>query len=122
MVNQEHFLTILHVHSTESGTIAEALQSFLQQKQLDLRKLIGQDMMVLLHLLGNGVNQRIQTSSAHAIHPLFFSQVTAHINSGSCISEGDKEVFFGTMTHFNSGSYTCERDKVVFWNHDQRWK
>ena len=39
---EEHFLTVLHVHSTNSGTIAEALQSFLQLKQLDLRKLTGQ--------------------------------------------------------------------------------
>ena len=39
---EEHFLTILHVRSTDAGTITEALQSFLQQKQLDPRKLIGQ--------------------------------------------------------------------------------
>ena len=39
---EEHFLMVLHVHSTDADTIAEALQSFLQQKQLDLRKLIGQ--------------------------------------------------------------------------------
>ena len=32
---------VLHVRSTDDGTITEALQS-LQQKQLDLRKLIGQ--------------------------------------------------------------------------------
>ena len=39
---EEHFLTVHHVCSTDAGTIAEAVQSFLQQKQLDLRKLIGQ--------------------------------------------------------------------------------
>ena len=39
--SEEHFLTVLHVRSTDAGTITEALQS-LQQKQLDLRKLIGQ--------------------------------------------------------------------------------
>ena len=33
---------VLLFHSTVSGTITEALQSFLQQKQLELRKLIGQ--------------------------------------------------------------------------------
>ena len=32
-------------------------------------------------------------------HPLFLSQITARFNSGSCISEGDQD---------------------VFWNHDQR--
>ena len=40
---EEHFLTLLHVPSADAGTIAEALQSFIQQKQLDLRKLIGQE-------------------------------------------------------------------------------
>ena len=39
---EKNFLTVLHVCSTDAGTIAEALFSFLQQKQLDLRKLIGQ--------------------------------------------------------------------------------
>ena len=39
---EEHFLMVLHVRSTDAGTIKEALQSFLQEKQLDLRKLIGQ--------------------------------------------------------------------------------
>ena len=39
---EKHFLTLLHICSTDVGTIAEALQSFLQQEQLDLRKLIGQ--------------------------------------------------------------------------------
>ena len=38
---EEHFLMVLHVRSTDGDTIAEALQSFIQQKQLDLRKLIG---------------------------------------------------------------------------------
>ena len=33
----EHFLTVLHVCSTDAGTITEALQSFLQQKQLYLK-------------------------------------------------------------------------------------
>ena len=39
---EEHFLTVLHVRSTDAGTIGETLQFFLQQKQLDPRKLIGQ--------------------------------------------------------------------------------
>ena len=33
--------SILHVRSTDTGTISEALRSSIQQKQLDLRKLIG---------------------------------------------------------------------------------
>ena len=43
---------VLHVHSPDSDTITEALQFFLQQKQVDLRKLTDKDMMVLLCLLG----------------------------------------------------------------------
>ena len=38
---EEHFLTILHVRSTDSSTIAEDLQSLILQRQL-LKKLIGQ--------------------------------------------------------------------------------
>ena len=38
---EEHFLMVHHVRSTDAGTVAEALQP-LQQKQLDIRKLIGQ--------------------------------------------------------------------------------
>ena len=41
-IPEEHYLTVLHIRPTDAGTIAEALQSILQQKQLDLRKFIGQ--------------------------------------------------------------------------------
>ena len=66
---KEHFLTVLHVHSTDAGGIAEALQS-LQQKQLDLRKLIGQGYDGVATFAGkiSGVHKRIRTSSAHAIY------------------------------------------------------
>ena len=49
---EEYFLTVLHVRSTDAGTIAEALQSFVQHKQLYLRKLIGQGYDGAVHLLG----------------------------------------------------------------------
>ena len=39
---EKNFLTVLHVCSTDASSSTEALQSFLQQKQLDLRKLTGQ--------------------------------------------------------------------------------
>ena len=59
----------LHVSSTDAGTITEALQSF-QQKQLDLRKLIGQGYDGVATFSGkiSGVHKQIQTSSAHAIY------------------------------------------------------
>ena len=65
-----HFLTVLHVHSTDASSITKVLQPFLQQKQLDLRKLIGQGYDGAATFAGkiSGVHKRIQTSSAHAIH------------------------------------------------------
>ena len=96
---EEHFLKVLHVHSIDAGTIAEALQSFLQQKQFDLRKLISQGYDGAATFAG-----KIWRSWANSdllclcnLHPLFLSQVTARFSSGSCISEGDKDVF-ETMT------------------------
>ena len=67
---EEHFLMVPHIHSTDAGTIAEALQSFLQHKQLDLRKLIGQGYDGAAIFAGkiSGVHKRIQTSSVHAIY------------------------------------------------------
>ena len=66
---EEHFLTVLHVRSTGAVTIAETLQSFLQQKLLDLRKLIGQGYDGAATFAGkiSGVHKQIQTSYAHAI-------------------------------------------------------
>ena len=39
---EEHFLSILHVKSTNAATITEAITSFLNENNLDYRKLIGQ--------------------------------------------------------------------------------
>ena len=64
---EEDFLMVLHIHSTDAGTITEALQSFLQQKQFDLRKLIGQGSDDAATGKISGDHKRIQTSSAHAI-------------------------------------------------------
>ena len=47
----------------------------------------------------SGVLKRTDFLSSCNLHPLFLSQVTAHFDSGCCISEEDKD---------------------VFWNHDQR--
>ena len=92
---------VLHVCFTDADTMTEALQSFLQQKQLDLRKVIGQGYDGAATFAGkiSGVHKRIQTSSAHAIYIHCSCHRLQHFNSGSCISEGDKD---------------------VFWNHDQR--
>ena len=61
---------VLHVCSRDGGTIAEALQAFLQQKQLDLRKLVGSEYDGAATFAGkiSGVHKRTQTSSAHALY------------------------------------------------------
>ena len=102
---EEYFLTAHHVRFTDACTIAKALQSFLQQKQLDLRKLICQGYDCAATFAGKigGVHKRIQKFTAHAIylHQQFLSQVTTHFNSGSCINEGDKAFFCGIEWHPN---------------------
>ena len=96
---ENHFLTVLYVCSTDAGTIGEALQSFLQQKQLDLRKLTSQGYQGTVTFAGevSGLHKQADLFFSCNLHPLFLSQVTVHFNSGSCISEGDQDVF-GTIT------------------------
>ena len=96
---EEHFLTALHVRSTNAGTIAEALQS-LQQKQLDLRKLFGQGYDGAATLAGeiSGVYKEIQTSSAHAI----YIQCSCHRLQLASIQAA-----------------ASVKEIRMFWNHDQ---
>ena len=60
---------VLHVRSTDVGSIAEVLQYFLQQKQHELRKLIGQGYDGGATFAGkiSEVYKKIQTYSAHGI-------------------------------------------------------
>ena len=60
----------MSIRSTDAGTITEALQSFLQQKELDLRKLIGQGYDGAATFAGkiSEVHKQIQTSTAHSIY------------------------------------------------------
>ena len=39
---EEHFLTVLHICAQDASTISDAISSFLESKNLDYRKLIGQ--------------------------------------------------------------------------------
>ena len=98
---EEHFLTALHVRSTDAGTIEEALQSSLQQKQLDLRKLIGQGYDGAATFAGkiSGVYKIIQTSSAHAIyiHCSCHRLQLASIQAAASVKE-IRMFCFGTLT------------------------
>ena len=55
---EDHFLMVIYVHSKDAGTVGDALQSFLQQKQLDLRKLTSQGYQGVVTFAGmvNGLN------------------------------------------------------------------
>ena len=98
---EEHFLTILHVRSTDASPIAEALQSSLQQKQLDLRKLIAQGYDGAATFAGkiSGIHKRIQTASAHEIyiHCSCHRLQLASIHEDASVKE--IRMFFGTMTN-----------------------
>ena len=81
-------------------SIAEAIQFFLQQKQLDLGKLIGQGYGGAATFAGkiSGVHKRIQTSSAHAIY-IHCSCHRLHLASiQTAASVKEIRIFFGTMT------------------------
>ena len=43
---QEHFLGILHVKAVDAASITKALTSFIEQKHLDYRRLVGQGYMM----------------------------------------------------------------------------
>ena len=97
---EKHFITVLHVRPTDAGTIAEALQSFLQQKQLDPRKLIGQGYDGAATFAGkiSGVHKRIQTSSAHAIYIHCSCRRLQLTSIQAAASVKETRIFYGTMT------------------------
>ena len=99
---EEQFLTELHVHFTDACTNTEALQSLLQQKPLDLRKLIGQGYDGASTFAGkiSGVHKRIWKTSAHAIyiHNSWYKLKLTSIQAAASMK--DIRMFFGTMTKF----------------------
>ena len=100
MENQRNTsLTTLHVRSTDAGTIAEALQS-LQQKQLDLRKLIGLGYDGAATFAGkvSGVYKRIQTSSAHAIYIHCSCHRLQLASNQAAASAKEIRIFFNFLT------------------------
>ena len=67
---EEHFLTIVHVTSTDAATITDALISFIREKNLDFRKLVGQgyDGAATFSGIRTGVQRRIRVHAAHALY------------------------------------------------------
>ena len=67
---EEHFLTILHEKSTDAKAITAALTSFVSEKNLDYRKLVGQGYDGAATFSGSkmGVQRRIRVHAAHALY------------------------------------------------------
>ena len=96
---EEHFMTILHIKSTDADTITKAITSYLQEKNLNCRKLVGQGYDGAAKLSGfrSAVQRRIRTHAAHAFyihcsyHQLQFASIQAE-NSVLSVKR-----MFGTM-------------------------
>lgn len=116
---EEHFLTVLHIKSTDAKTITEALTSFISQKGLDYHKLIGQGYDGAAPFSGRhtGVQQRIRSLAAHAlyIHCSCHKLQLASIQAAESIQVIKN--MFGTMTNlwkmFHYSPKKAEALKVV---------
>ena len=95
---EEHFLTVLDVHSTDAGTIAEALQS-LQQKQLDLMKLFGQ---------------------GYGGAATFAGKISGVANSDLLCSFNPHPLFFYRLQLASILATASVKEIHIFFNHDQR--
>ncbi len=67
---EEHFVTILHITATDAASITKTLNSFILEKQLDYRKLVGQayDGAAVFSGSKTGVQTRMGINSAHALY------------------------------------------------------
>ena len=73
MVNgcpEEHFLTILHVKSTNAEAITRALTTYISDKELEYTKLVGQgyDGASAFSGVHSGVQKRVRVHAAHALY------------------------------------------------------
>ena len=96
---EEHFLTILHVKSTNAAAITDAITSFISEKNLDYRKLVGQGYDGAATFSGDrtGVQKRIRIHAAHAlyVHCSCHRLQLASIQAAESIATVKK--MFGTM-------------------------
>ena len=67
---EEHFLTVLHVKSTDAENITDALTSFISGNNLDYKKVIGQGYDGAATFSGSrtGVQRRMRVHAAHALY------------------------------------------------------
>ena len=98
---EEHFLTTLHVRSTNAAGITEAITTFVNEKKLDYKKLVGQgyDGAATFAGVHTGVQRRIRVHAAHAlyIHCSCHKLQLASIQSADSVATIKR--IFGTMTN-----------------------
>ena len=96
---EEHFLTVLYLCAQDAATISDAISSFLESKNLDYRKLIGQGYDGAATFAGelNGVQKRMRTLAAHSfyIHCACHRLQLASMQAANSVPEIKK--MFGTM-------------------------
>ena len=96
---EKHFLRVLHICAQDAATISDAISSFLESKNLDYRKLIGQGFDGAATFAGecNGVQKRMRTLAAHSfyIHCACHRLQLASMQAANSVPEIKK--MFGTM-------------------------
>ena len=68
--SEEHFMTILHIRSLDSETLAHAITSYVESQGLNIKRLIGQGYDGAAPFSGKniGVQRRMRTLSGHALY------------------------------------------------------
>ena len=94
-------MTILHVKSTDAETITEAITSFLNEKKLNHRKLVGQgyDGAAMFSGVNTGVQRRLRVHAPHALYthcPCRHKLQLASIKAAESVLVIKR--MFGTMT------------------------
>ena len=94
-------MTILHVKSTDAETITEAITSFLNEKKLNHRKLVGQgyDSAAMFSGVNTGVQRRLRVHAPHALYthcPCRHKLQLASIKAAESVLVIKR--MFGTMT------------------------
>ena len=96
---EEHFLTVLHVKSTDAKEITRALTTYISDKELEYTKLVGQGYDGASPFSGahSGVQKRMRVHTAHAfyIHCSCHRFQLASMQAGESIAPVKK--MFGTM-------------------------
>ena len=112
---EEHFLTVLHVKSTDAEAITNTLTPFNSEKNLDYRKLVGQGYDGAATSSGNrtGVKTRMKVHAAHAlyIHCSCHRLQLASIQAADAV--GTVRRMFGTMTNlWKLFYYSAKKQKL----------